>query len=64
MSNIVDKLKNFWLGSEEISDDGFDQLFRLSTNGNNINNNNINNYSEGSEVQQPRRINIKNQIFF
>ena len=63
MSNIVDKLKNFWLGSEEISDDGFDQLFKLSTNGNNINNN-INNYSEGSEVQQPRRINIKNQNSF
>ncbi len=36
MNKIVDKLKNFWLGSEEPYDDGFDQLFKLN-NANTLN---------------------------
>ena len=31
MSTLVDKIKNFWLGSEETYDEGFDDLFRIES---------------------------------
>lgn len=31
LNGIVDKLRNFWLGTEEEMDDGFDELFRMNS---------------------------------
>ena len=37
--SIVEKIKSFWLGSDETYDEGFDDLFRIESGLGNSNNN-------------------------
>lgn len=43
--SIVEKIKSFWLGSEETYDEGFDDLFRIESGLGNANNNGNNKVS-------------------